>query len=121
MARHYMLAALRNILVNAYEALMAVEAHGESGCITIAVEIVEETEMRVVVTDNGIGISADDLRELRAFVPGRISKKGNGTGFGLPTAQRYVEAHGGALHIESTQNVGTMVLLVLPFQGLEAG
>jgi len=117
MARHYILAALRNVLVNAYEAVLAREASAGSGEISVAASVVEDTEIRIVVADNGIGISGDDLCELRAFVPGRISKKGNGTGFGLPTAQRYVEAHGGTLLIESTERAGTTVSMVLPFQG----
>lgn len=122
MARHYILAALRNVVVNAYEAVLVQADRANAGKISVAVSIVEDTEARIIVEDNGIGISADDLRELLAFVPGRVSKKGNGTGFGLPTAQRYVEAHGGALLIESSENIGTTVSLVLPLQGWpEAG
>jgi signal transduction histidine kinase len=117
MARHYMVAALRNILVNAFEAVLAREEDVGLGEISVTANVVEDAEARIVVEDNGIGISDDDLCELRAFVPGRISKKGNGTGFGLPTAQRYVEAHGGTLLIESTEGAGTTVSMVLPFQG----
>lgn len=121
-ARHYVVAAVRHVLTNAYEAVLAHEDRVGSGRITLEACVVEGTEVRIVVEDNGVGISADDLRELLAFVPGRISKKGNGTGFGLPTAQRYVEAHGGALVIESTENVGTTVSIILPLDGWsEAG
>jgi signal transduction histidine kinase len=111
------MAAVRNILTNAYESVLAREGQVGSGRITLNTSVVEGTEVRIVVEDNGVGISADDLREVRVFIAGRISKKGNGTGFGLPTAQRYVEAHGGTVAIESTENVGTTVSIILPLEG----
>jgi signal transduction histidine kinase len=56
------------------------------------------------VQDNGVGINSDDLGQLGAFIPGRTTKKGSGTGFGLPIAQRYVAAHGGSISIDSVEN-----------------
>ncbi len=37
-----------------------------------------------------------------------------GTGLGLPLAQRLVELHGGALAIESAPGVGTTITVALP-------
>ncbi len=119
MARHYIVAAVRNVLTNAYEAVLAREDKACSGRITLDACLVEGTEVRIIVKDDGVGMSADDFREVQAFIPGRISKKGNGrgTGFGLPTARRYVEAHGGTVTIESTESVGTTVSIIMPLDG----
>ncbi|MGE0373911.1 MAG: ATP-binding protein [Planctomycetaceae bacterium] len=40
--------------------------------------------------------------------------KHDGTGFGLPTARRYIEGHGGTLDIDSQVQAGTKVRIVLP-------
>jgi two-component system, cell cycle sensor histidine kinase PleC len=42
--------------------------------------------------------------------------KHDGTGFGLPTARRYIEAHGGTLDIDSQVQAGTKVRIVLPLE-----
>ena len=63
-----------------------------------------------------MGLSAEELDEVRRFVPGGTSKKTYGTGFGLPTAKRKLEAHGGALAIESEVDKGTTVTVTLPIE-----
>ena len=73
--------------------------------------------MEIVVTDNGTGIAADDLVDIRQFRPGTSTKKNQGgTGFGLPTAYRYAVAHGGGLAIESEEDKGTVVTITLPVE-----
>jgi len=114
MARLYIMGALRNVIRNAYDALLADETSNRTNHITIAAKWRAGGDLLIVIADDGIGINADDLSELLAFVPGRISKKGNGTGFGLPIARRYVEAHGGDLLIESAEGEGTTVTMRLP-------
>ncbi|MCA8993645.1 MAG: hypothetical protein KDA88_16775 [Planctomycetaceae bacterium] len=42
--------------------------------------------------------------------------KHDGTGFGLPTARRYIEGHGGSLDIDSQIQAGTKVRIVLPIE-----
>ena len=79
--------------------------HGESGC---------ETPKFGQVTDSGKGINARDLEKLLEFVPGNTSKKHLGTGYGLPIAKRYVEAHGGKLTMLSEEDNGTVVTVLLP-------
>ena len=68
----------------------------------------------IVVEDDGIGLSKDDLADVRRFVPGGTSKAGFGTGFGLPTARRMIEAHGGSLVIDSKDGKGTVVTITMP-------
>jgi len=119
-ARHYVLAAVRNVLTNAYEAALAQDERLERR-ISLRAVLIEGVEVRIVVSDSGIGMSNEDLREVRAFIPGRTSKKGNGTGFGLPIAQRAMTAHGGWISIESVENEGTTVTMTLPVDALSEG
>ena len=115
-ARHQIVAAIGNVLKNAYDAVLLGTDEGCSPCVDLTAECVGDEEVRVLIRDNGVGMNADDLRAVRAFVPGRTTKKGSGTGFGLPIAQRYVAAHGGAISIDSAENAGTTVSIVLPIE-----
>lgn len=69
--------------------------------------------VQIVISDNGIGISKDDL----PFVTERFYRAANtqpGSGIGLAVAQDIVTAHGGTLLIESELDKGTVVTITLP-------
>lgn len=68
----------------------------------------------VVLEDTGRGISAEALG--RIFDP-FFSTFGNGTGLGLAVSHRILQAHGGLIHLESTEGIGTKVHLRLPAAG----
>jgi signal transduction histidine kinase len=92
-----------NLLLNAADAL---QPGGEG-----RVEILQTAnEVRVVVRDSGDGMPAE-VRE-RVLEP-FFSTKAEGTGLGLPIAQRIALAHGGRLEIESEMGEGTAVAVVL--------
>ena len=62
------------------------------------------------VTDTGIGIPADRIREI--FEPfhqldSSATRRYSGTGLGLAMAQRIVEAHGSELHVKSVVGGGS--------------
>lgn len=64
----------------------------------------------VSVSDTGQGIAADDLPHIfdRFFRAEKSrSKLSGGTGLGLAIAKKIVEAHGRAISVKSTVNVGT--------------
>jgi signal transduction histidine kinase len=73
--------------------------------------------VRVNVRDNGIGISTENQKKLFGqyvqFNAGQ-AQKGGGSGLGLPTARKIIEAHGGTIDIESTPGRGTKVTIWLP-------
>ena len=71
-------------------------------------------EIELIIADNGIGFGEEELEQIRQFLPCEITLKTDGTGFGLPTAKRYVAAHGGTLRIESAPGTGTTVTVTLP-------
>ena len=68
------------------------------------------------VRDAGAGISPADLKRL--FTPfvrlERTEKMASGTGLGLATTKKIIEAHGGKLEVESEVGVGSIFRVVLP-------
>jgi signal transduction histidine kinase len=92
-----------NLLRNAAEA-----APGEP----IVVEARSEGAQAVVrVRDRGPGIAPD--YRARMFEPFFSTKEG-GTGLGLATVHRIVEAHHGVIEIDSAPSGGTTVSIRLP-------
>ena len=74
----------------------------------------------IEVADSGRGIPAEALG--RIFEPYYRAPDAagttHGTGIGLTVVKALVEAHGGAVHVESAPIVGTRVTVILPaFQG----
>ncbi len=61
--------------------------------------------------DTGCGMSEKQLVEL--FRPFHSTKRG-GTGLGLVISKRIIEAHKGRINISSKENVGTVVIVLLP-------
>ena len=51
--------------------------------------------MQIVVEDNGAGIPPEQLDKL--FSPFVSTKKGRGTGLGLPVSQKILKEHGGRI------------------------
>lgn len=97
----------QNLLVNA--------AHALQGKGTIVVTLQQrESVCRVTVRDNGPGIPPDVLE--RIFTP-FFTTKARGTGLGLPTARRIVEAHAGSIALECPPAGGTLVTIQLPIAG----
>jgi len=96
--------AFLNLLVNSAHAM-----RGE-GRIRVSIDVVDGYG-RVVFADAGPGIPPD-IRE-KIFTP-FFTTKSRGTGLGLPTAKRLIEAHHGTIHIECPPGGGTVVTVQLP-------
>jgi len=115
-ARYQIVRAIANVIKNAYEAFATGPANFRVGEIQVIGRAVDQDRAELVVSDNGMGLSNDELREVRRFVPGGTSKKTHGTGFGLPIAKRMIEAHAGSLAIDSEEEAGTTVTITLPIE-----
>jgi signal transduction histidine kinase len=65
------------------------------------------------VIDTGPGV-APEMRD-KLFRPFQTTKPG-GSGLGLPTVKRIVEAHGGTIDVQSAPGHGTKFAIRLPIQ-----
>ena len=69
------------------------------------------------VTDDGIGMSREDLdRAVQPFgqAQSATTRAYGGTGLGLPITKGLVDAHGGTLDIDTSPGRGTRIRVVLP-------
>jgi two-component system, LuxR family, sensor kinase FixL len=94
----------QNLLINAAQAMQ--------GQGTITAIITEEHDTTLVsIADQGPGIAAE-VRE-KLFQPFQTTKA-RGTGLGLATARRLVDAHAGTIRVECPSAGGTIVTVQLP-------
>lgn len=74
-------------------------------------------EVRVRVEDTGIGIAKEELERIFKFfyqVEGGPARERGGTGIQLALAKLIMEAHGGALEVESEPGKGSVFCLAFP-------
>jgi two-component system sensor kinase FixL len=98
-----------------FQNLLITGAHAMYGKGTIKVRVgpVDGT-CQIAFTDAGPGIPAE-IRE-KIFTP-FFTTKSRGSGLGLPTAKRLVEAHDGQIAIDCPAGGGTTVIIRLPRGG----
>jgi signal transduction histidine kinase len=102
--------AILNVVTNAVDAACEVE---RPALVTIKTEFAPlEGKVRVIVDDNGTGIPPDHMPTL--FNPFSSTKKGRGTGLGLPVSQKILTEHGGQILVQSTLGEGSHFVLELP-------
>jgi two-component system sensor histidine kinase PilS (NtrC family) len=100
-----------NLLMNAAE---AASAEGE---IRIAAELIKNTRysagdvVKITVMDNGRGMLSEN--SARIFEPFYSTKQG-GSGLGLATVYRIIEAHGGVILVDSSVGIGTIFTMYVP-------
>ena len=89
-----------NLIKNACQAMPS----GGTLEIVVEVSILQQDRVTVIVRDTGVGIPADEL--YRIFEPFYTTKP-RGLGLGLVNVKNIVEAHGGAVRVESEVGIGT--------------
>ena len=103
-----------NIIKNAFEAIEDIKG-------TVAVEVEKVPEgILLMVTDNGKGISADELGKVFELFYTR-GKHGKGVGLGLPLCRKLMNNTGGTINIESSSDRGTRVSLMFPDREVSNG
>lgn len=90
--------------------LNALQASAEGSVVRLYTEAVPG-RVRIVVADQGCGISAADLQNIRQPF---FTLKARGTGLGLSICQQLLEANGARMEIVSTVGEGTQVTLECP-------
>jgi signal transduction histidine kinase len=93
-----------NLLVNGAQATQ------DRGPIRVSVRSVD-SECHIAFSDRGPGIPPE-IRE-KIFTP-FFTTKSRGTGLGLPTSKRLIEAHSGSIDVECPPGGGTTVRVRLP-------
>jgi len=106
--------ALKQVLLNLF--INAQQAMGQGG------ELMVRTKRRgacgiVEISDTGSGIAPEKLPTI--FRPYNSSRSG-GTGLGLATAKKIVEAHHGAVAVHSELDKGTSFTIELPLADTDA-
>lgn len=102
---------LGNLVKNASEAFDDSQRAGARYIRMITHFDDEKSEVTVSVMDNGMGIAADQQKNI--FSPFYTSKA-QGTGLGLTFSRQVVEAHGGQISFDSASQQGTKFTLRLP-------
>jgi PAS domain S-box-containing protein len=72
------------------------------------------TGVRFSVSDNGKGISPEDLQHVFDWFWHSQREERGGTGLGLAIARGLVEAHGGRLSVESAEGLGSRFWFTMP-------
>lgn len=97
-------AALVNLVKNAFEAM-------EGGGQLVARTRVTRQGVALDLIDTGCGM---DERTAMKMFEAFFSTKSGGSGLGLPTARRIIEAHGGRIGVHSEVGRGTQFTLEFP-------
>lgn len=106
-----MIQVLTNLVQNGLEAAAAVRPDPR---VVLTVGKVDDAHVRVVVRDNGPGVT-EEMRE-RLFEPYATSKP-TGTGLGLAICQRIVFEHGGEIAYRPATKGGAVFEIRLPING----
>jgi signal transduction histidine kinase len=109
--------AVTNLLANASEAMVGngddparfAVAEPEISVVTRR----EGDDVLLIVSDNGPGISPENLSRIREPL---FTTKSFGTGLGLPAVEQIVVQHGGLLKVESEVGKGASFTIRLPLQ-----
>jgi signal transduction histidine kinase len=97
-------AALMNLVKNAMESM-------DTGGQLLARTYTTRQSVALDLIDTGSGV--DDNTVMHMFEPFYSTKDG-GSGLGLPTARKIIEAHGGRMGVQSEVGSGTKFTLEFP-------
>jgi cell cycle sensor histidine kinase DivJ len=106
--------AFKQILLNLVS--NAIKFTERGGTVTVSAGV-EGSRLVVRVADNGVGISAEDLKRIGDpfFQAGKTyQRRHEGTGLGLSIVKSLVGLHGGEMTVHSKVDEGTTVAVALP-------
>ncbi len=103
--------SISNLINNAVESISRID-----GIILVRLTS-EGTRARIVIEDNGVGISPEVLCKIGA--KGFSFNKASGSGLGIFHTMKVMQENGGDVEIKSILGVGTNVILNLPLADLK--
>jgi len=110
-------AKLRRVLVNLVSNALKFTPRGGRVRLSAAAEA---GQVRVSVTDTGVGIPREDLRDIfdkYAQARSRATRSEKGTGLGLYITRQLVELHGGRIEVQSEVGKGSTFSFTIPTAG----
>ena len=110
--RNSIMTIIRNLLSN------ALKFTGNGGHITITTQKTQEKSAEIIISDNGIGIPEEkmkDLFKLKEDKSSRGTDNEKGIGLGLSLVQEFVALNKGTIRVESKVGEGTNFILCFPF------
>jgi PAS domain S-box-containing protein len=113
---------LKQILLNLLS--NAIKFTEPGGSVVVAARQRADDLVEFEVRDSGPGMTPDEIKlALTPFgqVDASHTRRYEGTGLGLPLAQRLAELHGGSLHVNSKKGHGTTVTVTLPAERIMPG
>ncbi|MEM6523566.1 MAG: tetratricopeptide repeat-containing sensor histidine kinase [Bacteroidota bacterium] len=108
--RNTLLTVLRNLLSNAVK----YSKNGDSIRFDVSQLV---NQIKIIVTDTGVGISKADLPHLFEYSKSKVRKGTNaeiGSGLGLALSKDLIESNGGELSVESIEGEGSRFMITLP-------
>jgi signal transduction histidine kinase len=104
---------LQQVFLNLF--LNSIQAMPEGGKLSVRAIVQDDYQLRVDVSDTGVGIPPEDLGKV--FDPFFTTKEpGQGTGLGLSVSYSIIEKHRGRLLVDSKVGEGTTFTILLPFK-----
>ena len=104
---------LKQVFINIVDNAIKFTAGRPKAEIKISSQVLDD-QIVMIIEDNGSGISTEDLKRVKEkFYKGSSNK--SGTGLGLSIASEIMELHGGKMLIDSIQEKGTKVVLLMPY------
>jgi len=107
--------ALKQIMINLLS--NAIKFTPAGGHITLSQEIDTDGELRLSVTDTGVGLDEAEIEKaLSPFgqVETSLSRSASGVGLGLTIVDSLVKLHGGRLELFSQKGIGTTATIIFP-------
>ena len=95
----------------------AIKYAQEGGHIILDVALTYEGDIRLRVSDNGVGMTEPKLRNLIAALEEDncwVAKNNRSIGLGLALTKEFVSLHGGRVSVSSKTGAGTTVDIILP-------
>ncbi|MEM6780974.1 MAG: PAS domain-containing sensor histidine kinase [Pseudomonadota bacterium] len=95
----------------------AVKYTPNGGRVTISSELSSSGDLRLSITDTGVGLEDDEIEKaLSPFgqIESNLSKSGSGTGLGLTLVDALIKLHEGRLELFSQKGIGTTATLIFP-------
>ena len=101
--------AILNLFINAQQAM------NQGGELMIRTDKLRENAL-ITISDTGKGISPEELPKI---FDAYYSSRPSGSGLGLPTTRKIIEAHNGTISVDSQQGKGTLFSIKLPLAKTE--